>query len=90
MVRCSVASFALLFVSVVTADNDHDGLRRHRRSVLEVDGKDRAAQILDSLWDVDGIQPQYRQLGKKSSKSSKSSKKSSKKKKGMSMSYYYY
>jgi hypothetical protein len=54
-IRCFTL-FLLVILSVCHAENSP--LRR-RRTVVDVDhaSKDRAAELLNSLWDLDGIQP---------------------------------
>jgi hypothetical protein len=82
----------LLVAPQVTADSE--AIRRRRRGVLEVDHPDSAAEILASLWETDGIQPNQRSLAKKGDKkgAKKDSKKGSKKgqMKGDDMSFYYF
>jgi hypothetical protein len=90
MVRFTVPLLLCLLTSSATADSD--AIRRRRRSILEVDHeKASVADVLASLWETDGIQPNDRSLAKKGSK--KSGKKGSKKggkKGGDDMSFYYF
>lgn len=86
MVRFTVPLLLCLLTSSVTADSD--AIRRRRRSILEVDHeKASAADVLASLWEKDGIQPNDRSLAKKGSK--KGSKKGGMMK-GDDMSFYYF
>jgi len=82
MNRLVIALFFL--VALVAAEKKT--LRHGRRNVLEVETKERAAELLDSLWAENGIKkPNNRKRDLKgSSKSSKSSSSSK------SMSFYYY
>ena len=81
MNRCVIALFFLL--ALVAAEKK---TLRQRRNVLEVETKEKAAELLDSLWVENGIKThnnrklQNRKL-QKGSTESKSSK---------SMSFYYY
>jgi hypothetical protein len=81
MNRCVLALFFLL--ALVAAEKK---TLRQRRNVLEVETKEKAAELLDSLWVENGIKThnnrklQNRKL-QKGSTESKSSK---------SMSFYYY
>jgi hypothetical protein len=83
MVRYSV-TLALCLLAQVTADSD--AIRRRRRGVLEVDHRESAADMLASLWEKDGIQPNQRELAKKGGK--KGSKKGQMG--GDDMSFYYF
>ena len=82
MNRCVIALFFLL--ALVAAEKK---TLRQRRNVLEVETKERAAELLDSLWAENGIKThnnrklENRKLQATESKSSKGSK---------SMSFYYY
>ena len=82
MNRCVIALFFLL--ALVAAEKK---TLRQRRNVLEVETKERAAELLDSLWAENGIKAhnnrklENRKLQATESKSSKGSK---------SMSFYYY
>jgi hypothetical protein len=77
MNRCVIALFFLL--ALVAAEKK---TLRQRRNVLEVETKERAAELLDSLWAENGIKKHNnRKLSKNGSTESKSSK---------SMSFYYY
>jgi hypothetical protein len=84
MVRHAVTAVVCLLVSQAVADSD--AIRRRRRGVLEVDHKESAAQVLASLWEKDGINPEHRGLAKKGG--NKGSKKGQMK--GEDMSFYYF
>jgi hypothetical protein len=84
MVRHIVQAILCLLVIQVTADSD--AIRRRRRGVLEVDHQESAAEILASLWEKDGINPDQRGLAKKGEK--KGPKKGMMK--GDDMSFYYF
>jgi hypothetical protein len=84
MVRHITTTILCLLVSQAVADSD--AIRRRRRGVLEVDHKESAAEVLASLWEKDGINPDNRGLAKKGGK--KGSKKGQMK--GEDMSFYYF
>lgn len=80
----------VLLLSLAAADNKTLRQGRLRRTVLEVDTKERAAKLLDSLWEDNGIKPQHRRkLHKDSSRKLKSSSSSSDDSHDMSMSMHY-
>ena len=64
MVRHTAQVILFLIVAQV-ATADSDAIRRRRRGVLEVDHQESAAEILASLWEKDGINPDQRSLAKK-------------------------
>ncbi len=55
----------ILCLIVAQGAADSDAIRRRRRGVLEVDHQESAAEILASLWEKDGINPDQRSLAKK-------------------------
>ena len=51
----SIVIVLTLALAVVSADENTAGTRRLRRQgVLQIDTKERVADMLDSLWEVDG------------------------------------
>jgi hypothetical protein len=86
MVRHIITVLLCLLVATVTADSE--AIRRRRRGVLEVDHQESAAEILASLWEKDGFQPDQRDLAKKGDKDKKDAKKGQMK--GDDMSFYYF
>jgi len=89
MVRC-IIPLMLMLLSLVAADNKAIRYGR-RRTVLQVDSREQAAELLDSLWEANGIEPKHRDL-KGSTKTAKGIKQSEDSSGGigMSMSLYYY